>query len=528
MQFKLTSFNLLLLILLLIAVDTSGQKADIILTNGKVFTSDTVKLYAQAVAIKGNKILSIGSNEEIEKFSSNTTKKIDLEGKTVVPGFNDAHDHPAWFAPVGKFFNQNAEGLNKKSILDSVAMVVKEAKSGEWIHGFIGTDVFFDTSMRVSLDSLAPNNPIDLQIWWGHGIVVNKKALDICGIADTDKDPLGGWYLRNASNNINSLQQNAQAVVWIKLNESEPENVVRGLKFFVQEQLSAGVTSVQHMGTGFTEKLAADVFIKVNSPQRIRIIAWQRTTANGRQLQDWNIANKHPTPLITISGVKYVIDGTPGDRNSLYKKPYTGAGSGNGRLNYPVDTMKQIIKEALNSNRQLMMHITGDSSFAIVLSLITQAGTAEQWKAKRVRIEHNFVQGITLEQMKILKDYGILMMHTSKYSTHSQLKSLIDNGVMIGMSPDGTTNPCFDIMMCTAMQDDSTENISREKAVIAYTKTNAYAEFAEKEKGTLMPGMLADLAVLSQDIFTIPAQQLPSIKSVLTMIDGKIVYQQVR
>ena len=521
----------LLLACFFLSIKTFSQQADLILLNGKIFTSDTAKLYVQALAIKGNKIVAVGTDKEVNKLSSNTTRKVDLKGKTVVPGFNDAHDHPAWFAPVGKFFNQNAElnseGLNKKSILDSVAMMVKEAKPGEWIHGLIGTDVFFDRSMRASLDSLAPNNPIDLQIWWGHGIVVNKKAIDISGISDNDKDPLGGWYIRNASSEISALQQNAQAVVWIKLNESEPENVIKGLKSFVEEQLPAGITSVQYMGTGFTAKLAADVFTKVNSPQRIRIIAWQRTTTNGRQTQDWNIANMHPTPLLTISGVKYVIDGTPGDRNSLYKKPYTDVGSANGRLNYPVDTMKKIMKEALNSNRQLMMHITGDSTFAIVLSLITQAGTAEQWRVKRVRIEHNFVQGISLQQMKILTDYGILLMHTSKYSTHSQLKSLMDNGVIIGMSPDGTTNPCFDIMMCTAMQNDSTENINREQAVIAYTRTNAYAEFAEKQKGTLMPGMLADLAVLSKDIFTIPTQQLPSVKSVLTMIDGKIVYQQV-
>ncbi|MEJ7647070.1 MAG: amidohydrolase family protein [Chryseolinea sp.] len=529
MRYRLIFF-ILLLIPQLLTITASAQTADLILTNGKIFTSDTTRLYVQALAIKGNRVLAVGNNRAIEKLATSKTKRIDLEGKTVTPGFNDAHDHPAWLAPIGKFLNKNAElnntGLNKKSILDSVAMLVKDAKPGEWIHGFIGTDVFFDTSMRESLDSLAPNNPVELQIWWGHGIVVNQKALEMCGIADHDEDPLGGWYVRNGSNKISSLQQNAQAVVWIKLNESEPHNLVKGLQSYVQEQLVTGITSVQYMGTGFTAKAAGQIFHKVNSPQRIRMIPWQRSTANGRQSQDWNIADTDRTPMFTISGVKYVIDGSPGDGNSLSKKSYTGRGNGNGRLNYPIDTMKQIMKEALTSNRQLVMHITGDSSFSIVLSLMMQSGSAEQWNGKRVRIEHNFVKGISLPQMKILKDYGILMMHTSKYSTGSQLKSLMDNGVMVGMSPDGTTNPFFDIMMCTAMQQDSTENINRETAVMAYTRTNAYAEFKEKEKGTLMPGMLADLAVLSQDIFAIPLQQLPGIKSVLTIIDGKIAYQQ--
>ena len=119
------------------------------------------------------------------------------------------------------------------------------------------------------------------------------------------------------------------------------------------------------------------------------------------------------------------------------------------------------------------------------------------------------------------------MMHTSWYCMASPLRSLLENGVMLGIAPDGTTNPFIEIMLMTSTHSNPKENLTVEQAVIAYTKTNAYAEFKEKEKGTLKKGMLADLAVLSQDIFTIPAQQLPATQSVLTMIDGKIVYQHL-
>ncbi|MGI8952953.1 MAG: amidohydrolase [Chitinophagaceae bacterium] len=506
-----------------------AQSADIVITNGKVFTSDINKLYVQALAIKGNKIIASGTNEAILKLANSNTKKIDVQGKTVVAGFNDAHDHPAFTAVVGKTFNLNAElnfaGLNKAAVIDSVALLLKNAKPGEWIHGFIGTSVFLDTSMRTTLDSLAPNNPVELQIWWGHGIVVNKKALEAAGYRDNDKDPVGGWFVRNSANKISSLQQNAQTPVWVALNEANKEDVIKGLQQFVQEQLPAGITSVQYMGTGFTQKLAASIFPKVNSPQHIRIIAWQRTTSSGRQTQDWSTNKTQLSPLITISGVKYVIDGTPGEGNSLHKKASLQQGEKNGRLNYPIDTMKQIFKEAITTNRQLMMHITADSSFEIVLNLIQQTAPAEAFKPKRIRVEHNCVGPISDMQKSVLKNYNILMMHTPKYCQGSPLRSLWDNGVVVGISPDGTTNPFLDIMFCTSMQSDSAENLTREQAVIAYTKNNAYAEFKEKEKGTLMPGMLADLAVLSQDIFMIPAQQLPATKSVLTMIDGKIVYE---
>ncbi|RYE53586.1 MAG: hypothetical protein EOP48_14070 [Sphingobacteriales bacterium] len=118
------------------------------------------------------------------------------------------------------------------------------------------------------------------------------------------------------------------------------------------------------------------------------------------------------------------------------------------------------------------------------------------------------------------------MMHTPKYAVYSPVRSLLKDGILVGISPDGTTNPFWDIMMITSQLANPAENISIEQAVIAYTKTNAFAEFKEKEKGMLVKGMLADLVVLSQNILTIPSQQLPSTTSVLTMIDGKIVYEQ--
>ncbi|MEJ7828197.1 MAG: amidohydrolase family protein [Segetibacter sp.] len=193
--------------------------------------------------------------------------------------------------------------------------------------------------------------------------------------------------------------------------------------------------------------------------------------------------------------------------------------------------MKQIFKEALTTNRQLMMHITADSSFGVLLSLMKHMASGEQWKAKRVRIEHNCVGdqsgNISAANRQILKDLGILMMHTLRYCMKSPLRSLMDSGVIVGVSPDGTTNPFLEIMLATNTHPNPKENLTREQAVIAYTKTNVYAEFKEKKKGTLMPDMVADVAVLSQDIFTISPQQLPATKSVLTIIDGKIVYQQL-
>src|SRR5690606_13540415 len=144
--------------------------------------------------------------------------------------------------------------------------------------------------------------------------------------------------------------------------------------------------------------------------------------------------------------------------------------------------------------------------------------------------EHNCVGeygtgNISAGNRKILKDLGILVMHTPKFCMGSPMRSLLDSGIIVGISPDGTENPFAEIMLMTSTHSNPKENLTLEQALIAFTKTNAYAEFKEKEKGTLTKGMLADLVVLSQDIFTIPIEKLTETKSVMTMVDGKIVYQ---
>jgi predicted amidohydrolase YtcJ len=528
---KSTIYQLLLMFVLLLDFQqSSAQKADIILINGKIFTSDTNKLYVQALAIKGNKILATGNNAVIEKLASSKTKKIDLKGRTVVPGFNDQHDHAAFgFSAAPLTFDHiefSVDGLSKTAVLDSIAKLLVNAKPGQWIEGKIGTNVLFDTSMRRSLDSIAPNNPVELQVAWGHGIVTNQKGLEAAVLSDALKDPVGGWYDRNGDGKISAVQQNAQIPFWIAINTANPNTVIRFMEEFGQKQLRGGITSTLFMGTGFTHSLATSILQKANIPQRLRIVAWPRSTSEGRQVSEWPIAETHPTPMSTISGIKYCIDGTPLEGNSLRSKPYHQRGNGNGRLNYPVDTLRQMIREALTTKRQLLMHITADSSFGIVLDLIKASGTEAQWKPLRVRIEHNGVGDPTNDQRKIIKEYGIMMMHTPKFCMDSPVRSLMGDGILVGISPDGTTNPFWDMMVITGQQTDPDENITIEQAVIAYTKTNAYAEFKEKEKGMLVKGMLADLAVLSQDIFTIPVDRLPVTRSLLTMIDGKIVYEE--
>jgi len=377
------------------------------------------------------------------------------------------------------------------------------------------------------LDSIAPDHAVYLQIMWGHGTVLNSKALQLSGISDNAENPLGGFYARQPdSQKISALWEYAQWPVWHAALASAPEKLIKSLRSYAFEQIRAGITTVQDMSCSIEPASLSEIYNKANLPMRVRIVPMPGTSKNGRNLAEWENVNPHPSALTYVSGVKYMLDGTPIEQMSFMKKPYPGKPNWYGQLDMPVDTIKQILHEALITNRQLMIHIVGDSTMAIVLSLMKQMADDETWKSKRVRIEHNATANITAEETDDIKKLGLLVMHTPKYNHSSHLHSLIDKGIIVGISPDGTTNPFRDIMAITSQQTTPAENITREQAVIAYTRTNAFAEFKENEKGTLAKGMLADLAVLSQDIFTIPAQQLPATHSIMTMIDGKIVYQQ--
>lgn len=518
----------LLILLVLLPVCSLAQSPDLILTNGKIFTADSTTRYVDALAIKGDKILAVGSNQTIKKLARVNTKRIDLTGKTVVPGFNDAHDHLGWLIPIGQSVAFSQPELTKKALLDSLTILAKQAKPSQWIQGVIGFTIFSDTTIRRRvLDSLAPTNPLVLQVPWGHGMIVNTQALKAIHVSDTAADPLAGWYERVKGTRFLSgaLYEYAQYPVWQAVVMSEPATLIKALNVHAREQLALGITTVQNMSSTLQGAAARQIFKQAALPLRTRIIPMPSTSDQGRNLAEWPDKDSLLTPLTYVSGIKYVMDGTPIDQSALMSKPYAirYRMAWYGRLNFPLDTIRRILTEALVSDRQLMMHCVGDSTTKVVLSLMKELAPAAQWGRKRVRIEHG--NGIlTASTAQLVKELGIVVVHTPQYGMGNPLRTWLQMGIPIAIGPDALINPYLNIQLMTTRQANPVENITREQAVMAYTVGSAYAEFAEGYKGTLMPGKLADLVVLSQDIFTIPAQQLSTTRSVLTLLGGKVVY----
>jgi predicted amidohydrolase YtcJ len=509
----------ILAILLIIALrgPLFAQQADLLFFNGKIFTSDTAQLYVQALAIKGNTILATGDDASVMKFAGKGTQTINLQGKTVVPGFNDAHDHLGWLAPGPRTFipEFSFAGPPRSAVQDSLLKLVSRARPGQWLTGGIGLTVFSDPHLRKDwLDSLAPDNPVAIQLMWGHGSILNSKALTALGITDTMPDPINGWYERfpGSKRITGALLDGAQFGVWDALSAADPDQVIQALQNHAADQLQLGITSVQDMNSAMQTNTAKLIFSKVHLPVRTRIIQMPGSTEKGRILDEWK----------GFSGIKYGVDGTPLEQTALMCTPYPDKADWYGRLDYPVDTIRQMLVEAISSKRQLMLHVVGDSAIKLVLRMMKDLAAPSAWRGKRLRIEHGV--GIRLPELQDLREMGIVVVNTPQYGMGIPLQSLVKAGVPVAVGPDAMINPFLAIKtMCTA-QTDPRENLTIEQAVIAYTRTAAYSEFAERRKGSLTPGMLADLAVLSQDIFTVAPGRLDQTRSLLTVVDGKIVY----
>jgi predicted amidohydrolase YtcJ len=207
-------------------------------------------------------------------------------------------------------------------------------------------------------------------------------------------------------------------------------------------------------------------------------------------------------------------------------------------LEFPKPQYHAMLEESLRNNDQLLLHVSGNLSAKTVLDAVDETGGKDVWQGRRLRFEHG--DGIFPDQFPRIQQDGIVVVENPThfapiappgvvvFEKAQPLKSLLAAGIPLALGSDAPTNPYLDIMFATNPGNHPSEGITREQAVIAYTRTSAYAEFEEKEKGTLEPGKLADIAVLSQDIFTVPVEQLPKTTSVLTLVGGKIVYQATR
>jgi predicted amidohydrolase YtcJ len=515
---------------------------DVVLLGGRVFTARPDAPWAEAIAVRGDRVVRVGTTEEIRRLAGATTRVVALGGRTVIPGINDAHDHlgPSFGTPVVTDPGPEPDPTLAVAI-DSLRAAARRTPRGTWLSTAIGMRATDDTLGRLAaLDEALPDHPVLLRAPWGHVTIGNSAALRAMGLTAAARDPLGGWYGRDAAGRLDgSLYENAALLHVRRLNAGLPDGArTAALRAYASEALRFGITSVQAMGSGMSAAHTVRALRAARMPLRVRVVEWPVAGSSGRDLREWTAVPRAVSPLVRVSGRKYMLDGTPLERLAMQRRAYADRPGWHGRLNYPVDTVRAILAEALRSPEQLMLHAVGDSTLRVVFGLMQALAPDSAWQARRVRIEHGeFVGG---ELLPVAERLGVVLVQNpahlmlapglvpARYGAtppdFQRLRDVASSRVRLALGSDGPRNPYLNVLFATTHANNPAQALTREQALVAYTAGSAHAERTEGEKGTLAAGQLADLAVLSQDVFTVPPPALPATVSVLTMVGGRVAY----
>lgn len=534
-----TSLPLFALLLLLALPAFALPPADTILYHGKVFTADASRPWAQAVAIRGQRIVAVGNDGPVRALAGPHTRSIDLGGRTVIPGLNDSHLHmgvgfPRLTLPP---IDIPGPGPSLAVALDQVAQAVAVAVPGEWILVLVGDRVILDpAATRTALDPIAPNNPVLLLTWSSHSGVINGAALAAAGVAPNAADPFGGTYGRFPDGTINGVVNEyalfrvigaARAIV--------PDAVLRAqFEALTAAAAQVGITSVQEMTIGVSRERSIAILTGADLAVRVRSMCVPLAANEPCRTPPFD-----PSDRLTWSGIKWLLDGTPIERSAYLREPYVDF-PGNGHFNLTSSQLNQVIHRSLFGlpvRDQLLFHTIGDRGLDKLFGALEGSAPPFVWQLLRPRVEHG--DFLHPEQIEKAERLGAIVVQNpthlavdfspsvgpARAAELQKLQTLLASGVRVALGSDGSqANPFLDLFLTTIHPFHPAEALSMEQAVTAYTRGSAAAEFQDWQKGSIRPGYLADLAVLSQDIFTAPPPAVPGTTSLLTLVGGDVVW----
>lgn len=527
----------------LVAFDQAQTASDIIILNARVFTGDPAMPWAEAVSVRGERILRVGTSQDVRAAAGEKTRIIDAKGRLLIPGINDAHTHPGALPDLVEL--EGPPAVEHDPTLDEVIArvrdAVKKAAPGQWLLGEIGPGVLDDPrATRVTLDPVTGDHPLMLEAWTGHGTITNTAALRILAVRDDEPDPPGGSYGREADGRTLTGLAHEYAEYRLRRRLTMlPDKAAqtRAFEGFAREAASFGITSVQAMMNAYPADAVADLLASVNLPVRMRLIDFPLTGMSAWREPVSRRVKTH-SALVTVSGTKWIMDGTPIERGMRLEAPYADVPSTRGELNFPPSELREFLRRALAAREQPMLHAAGDGAIAAVLDALEATG-GERWKPLRPRIEHGDMLQAADFSRAVLMGVTIVQnpshfMNPATFTARigperlarmTQVKAIVESGVPFALGSDGPMNPFLNIMFATVNANNPSQALSVAQAIAAYTSGSAAAEFAERDKGMLRPGMFADMALLSQDIFKVPPPDLPRTSSVLTIVNGRVVHE---
>ena len=538
-------------------------KADTVLLNGKIVTVDAKNSIAEAVAIKGGRIVAVGSTRDVRKLAGKATERINLKGRTVLPGIIDSHTHPHNAAM--RYLEIDCRAKNIRYIRDIQRAVSKKARElgpDKWVRAGYYNDSKLAEKRQITrkeLDKAAPKNPVFIVSDTGHQAVVNSLALKLVGITKETPDPAGGQIDRDTKGELTGLlYETATKLVSDVVPEYTVAQVKEGLRMLWDTYSSWGITSThdasgQMLGIRGYQQLLAEGVRKVRVNLMVSIRPWR---AGGKDMLEsmssLGIESGFGDEWLRVMSLKIMGDGSgAGGTAGVYKSQHRGPG-GLGLMTTDRDEMEKIVMKAHEAGLRVSIHSIGDRGIDIALDCIEKAQRAMPVEDMRHRLEHNSC--CTMKQLKRIRELGVTPSSSIGYMygigdqyaenfgpersrwlhPHKTMKRM---GIIAGGNNDCpvTFYSPFVQMYAAVTRKTSTgqvvgrgEAINVMDAIRVYTWNGAYLGKEENLKGSIEPRKLADMIILDRDILAIPEEEIKDVKVMTTIVDGKVVYRRRR
>ena len=540
------------------ALDANPQSkpsATLIVTNAAVYTVDKQHPKAEAVAVIGDRIVAVGSHAEIELWRGPETKIIDADGKLLLPGFNDAHLH---FMQGGAQREQVqlTDAPTPEEFAKRIAAQVAKTPKGEWILGGRWDETKWakpELPTKDLVDPVTGDTPIFVERYDGHEALANSAAMKLAGINAKTTDVPGGVIVRDASGNPTGVFKDAaMELIYKAIPPMSAEQRLRAARGALKHAASLGVTSVQHMNPEFAD-VAAYSELAEKGELTTRIYAVPMET-NWRDQAKVGIRHAWGSSYLRLGAVKGYADGSLGSRTAYMFEPFADDPGNRGLLSdemHPPSAMRERLMQADAAGLQLRVHAIGDRAISMMLDIFGDIEKEHGYHDQRFAIEHaqhmaekDFDRFAKLHVIASMQPYHAIDdgRWAEKRLGHDRARfsyawrSFLDHGVTLAFGTDWPVAPLNPLLglyaaVTRAPLDGKNpdgwipeEKITLPEAVEAYTLSSAFAEFQEHEKGSITPGKLADLVILSGNIFHLKPEAIRNVKVETTIVGGKVIY----
>ena len=522
------------------------EPVDLLLHNGKIVTVDDAFSIHQAVAVRDGKIVEVGGNDLVEKYAARET--IDLEGKTVLPGFNDVHIHISG-SPIREI--DLTETTSVAELQQQVRAKVAQLGEGEWITGYgWSEDAFAEQRKptRADLDEAAPRNPVTLTRAGGHSAVVNSLAFELAGITNDSPNPERGILEKDERGELNGIIRERQDTVGRLVPRATREETRPSFIQNLRDLLELGITSLAQAGVSTRgygewevvygehgeELPRANVQIRWGGPEQMN--AFGKKTGDGDE-------------RLRVGAVKVFVDGGFTGPSAYTIDSYRSEPGFHGSLDLPEEELRTIITQAHEMGWQMGFHAIGDAAIQLVVNYFVEVLEDSPRDDHRHYLNH-FTVRPPPEVMELMAEYNILITQQpnftytlegryveylqEEHAAHNNpLRSPMDHGVFVALSSDILPiGPMVGIYAAVTRKGVSgavyaaEERLTMEEAIRGYTRNGAYITFEEDIKGTLEPGKLADMIVLSDDLLTIDPERILDVVVEKTIVGGRVVFER--